>query len=121
MEQAETRVDIEDEVEVSPYYKTLYYGLRKNHEHNAATVYPILFVLRRVIYSLVIVFLINDMQPFFGALILIMTTLFMLIFVAIEGQWESKTLNTQELINEFIFYVLCISLLCFAGVISDTR
>ena len=73
-------------------YKTLFYGLKRNHEHNVAVLHPILFIMRRVIYSLVIIFMIGE-SVMFGALILILSTLFMLIFVATERQWKEKFVN----------------------------
>ena len=47
--------------------------------------YPLLFVLRRIVYILVIVFMIDGFKPFIGVLILTLTSLVMLMFVAIEG------------------------------------
>ena len=85
-------------------YKTLFYGLKRNHEHNVAVLHPILFVMRRVIYSLVIIFMIGE-SVMFGALILILSTLFMLIFVATERQWKEKFVNWQHIANEAIIYV----------------
>ena len=83
--------------------------------------YPLLFVLRRIVYSLVIVFMINGNMPFFGALILTLTSLAMLMFVAIEGQWESRMLVVQEFFNESVFYFMCIGLICFSDVPSNTK
>ena len=74
--------------EISNYYSTLYYGMIKNHPHGAATVYPLLFVLRRIAYALVIVFMVDGIRPYFGALILTLTSLFVLMFIAIEAHWE---------------------------------
>ena len=38
-------------------YRTLFYGLKKNHPHNVAIVHPLLFLIRRIIYSIVIVYM----------------------------------------------------------------
>ena len=118
---ASIRLQLESKAYSSPYYCTLYYGLRRNHEHNAATVYPLLFVLRRIIYSLVIVFMIDGNKPFVGAMILNLTCLFMLIFVAVEGQWDSWILNMQDFVNELTFYIMCVGLICFTDVLTDTQ
>ena len=53
-------------------------------------------------------------------MILTLFSLLMLVFTAMESPWESSSLNYQELVNEFIFYTLCISLVCFADVLNDT-
>ena len=110
----------EKRVKVSPYYQTLYSGLRRNHEHGASSLYPLLYVLRRIVYAMVIVFLIEENMPLFGTLILTISSLMMLAFTAMESPWESSALNYQELVNEFIFYTLCVSLVCFADVLNDT-
>ena len=110
--QANLRAKLEASTHVNPYYRTLYYGLRRNHEHGASTMYPLLFVLRRIVYSLVIVFMIDGNKPFFGTLILTLTCLVMQMFLAVETQWESRKLNTQEFVNESIFYTLCLGLIC---------
>ena len=83
--------------------------------------YPLLFVLRRIVYSLVIVFMIDGNKPFFGTLILTLTCLAMQMFVAVEAQWESRMLNAQELVNESIFYTLCLGLICCSGVLNSTE
>ena len=51
------RNKIAERVQVSNFYRTLFYGLKWNHEHNVAMVNPLAFVLRRVLYALVIVFM----------------------------------------------------------------
>ena len=57
---AEIRVQLEGSVQVSQYYRTLYYGLKMNQVHYAAVVHSLAFVLRRVLYSLVIVFMVGE-------------------------------------------------------------
>ena len=44
-------------MQISKRYRTLHYGLKRNHERNVAIVHPLMFILRRVIYALVIVFM----------------------------------------------------------------
>lgn len=113
-------MQLEGTVQVSPAYRTLYYGLKKNHVHGAAVVHPLAFVLRRLLYALIIVFMVGEVKAFFGALMLTLTSLAMLLFVASEHQWETTMLNCQHLINETIFYIVCVSLLCFTGLLTDT-
>ena len=80
-----------------------------------------MFVLRRIVYSFVIVFMIDDNNPFFGTLILTLTSLLMLMFVSIEAYWESRMLNVQEIVNESVFYTLCLGLICFTDVLNETK
>ena len=81
---AKMRKLLRHEVVVCSAYKTLFYGLKWNHEHNVAVLHPILFVLRRVIFTIVIIFMIGE-NVIFGALLLILSTLVMLTFVALEA------------------------------------
>ena len=119
-EQAQIRAQLEASAQVSNYYSTLYYGMIKNHPHGAATVYPLLFVLRRIAYALVIVLMVDGIRPYFGALILTLTSLFVLMFIAIEAHWEQRMINLQEFVNECVFYTMCIGLICFTDVLVDT-
>ena len=48
------RIELASSVNVSSAYQTLFYGLRRNHEHNMAVIHPISFVLRRVIFAIAI-------------------------------------------------------------------
>lgn len=56
-QEAYMRVALESEVAVNPRFKTLFYGLKKNHPRHVAVVYPIMFLLRRVLFSVIILFL----------------------------------------------------------------
>ena len=53
--EAERRVQLQSQVQLSNSYKTLFYGLKKNDPHNVAIVQPLSFMLRRIIYAMVIV------------------------------------------------------------------
>lgn len=85
------RVALESEVAVNPRYKTLFYGLKKNHPRHVAVVYPILFLTRRVLFSVIILFLMQ--VPFFGVLLLMMSCLAMMAFVFSEAHWEDSIIN----------------------------
>ena len=43
--------------------------------------------------------------------------LIMLVFVTSENPWESKLINKLHIFNESVFYLLCISLICFSGLL----
>ena len=97
----------------NPRYKTLFYGLKKNHPRNVAVVYPTLFVMRRVIYVIVILFL--TQLPFLAVIIMMLTCLVMLSFVFTEAQWEDSIINQQHVINEIAFYLVLLHVVSFVG------
>ena len=90
---AKLRIKLEEEAHVNNAYKTLFYGLKRNHEHNVAIFHPLAFLLRRVLYSMIIILMAGEDSVFFGALLLLFTCLYMLIFVAHEGPWENRMIN----------------------------
>ena len=49
---------------------------------------------------------------------LILTSLATLIFVAVEAPWENPFFNWWHLLNETIFYMVCVGLLCFSGLLT---
>ena len=53
--EAEKRVALEAKVHVNPAYETFYLGLRRNQEHGMAVVHPVTFILRRLLYAVIIV------------------------------------------------------------------
>lgn len=120
MNEARIRLKLIDEVKVSPGYKTLFYGLKWNHAHNVALFHPLLFILRRILYSFVIIFTVGA-NVMFGALLMLVSTLFMLTFVATEAQWKDKYVNWQHFANEAVFYVLCLGLMNFCGVLTENE
>lgn len=83
-EEAKLRNFLADSVEPRLAYKTLFYGLKKNQSHNMAVLHPLVFVLRRVLYALVILFLVQE-AAFFGVLLLLATCLIMMVFVVHEA------------------------------------
>ena len=85
-----------------------------------AIVHPLAFVLRRVLYAAVVLFFVEE-AAFFGALLLLMTCFVMMVFVALETQWEDQLINSQHMMNEVFFYLLCISLLLFSGVVHESE
>ena len=85
------RVKLEEEVDkkIRPSFRTLFYGLKRNHPHNVAILHPLAFILRRVLYSIIIVFMAReDSLVFFGVLLLLFTCLFFGVLLLLEGSWE---------------------------------
>ena len=56
-----------------------------------AVVHPLMFMLRRIIFALVIVFM--DNVHMWGVLVFMFTTLCMLAYVLSEKQWEEQIIN----------------------------
>ena len=55
--EALTRVNLQFQVQLNPRYKTLFYGLKKNHPRQITVLYPILYLLRRIVYIVLILFM----------------------------------------------------------------
>ena len=112
------RVKLSEQVTLRQSYRTLFYGLNKNHPHNVAIVHPLSFLLRRIIYAIVIVFTTEE-NALFGAMALLLTCLFMITLVVLEAQWQDTLINRQHLVNEAFFYIFCAILMLFCGIIQD--
>lgn len=67
---------------VNDRYRTLFYGLKRNHEHNVAVVFPVAFLLRRILYVTVILFLLKI--PMLSLFILCFTCVGMLAYIFTE-------------------------------------
>ena len=65
------RLTLEAEVKLDPRYSTLFLGLKLNHPHNVAILHPLSFLLRRVFFAVIIVFM--PSQPLIGSLLLLLT------------------------------------------------
>ena len=78
-------------MEAPERFKTLYYGLKVNHERNVAVIHPLMFMLRRIIYALVIVYM--DRIHIFCVLVFILSTMVMLAYVLTELQWKERSIN----------------------------
>ena len=88
---ARTRLQLADSVRQPARYKTLYYGLKLNHERNVAVVHPLMFMLRRIAYALLIVFM--DQINIFNVLLFMLLTMVMLAYVLNEAQWKERSIN----------------------------
>jgi len=68
-----------------PRFKTLYYGLKMNHPHYVALVHPVVFLLRRILFATIIVFMVNFMvYNILGVFLLMLTCFLMLGYVLCE-------------------------------------
>lgn len=114
--EARRRLKVEDTVKPAQNYKTLYYGLKKNHERNAAVVHPLMFMIRRIVFALVIVFM--DEIMYWGVLVVMFSCLLMLAYVLHEQQWQDRIINRQHTFNEIITYILCVLLLLYSNFVE---
>ena len=80
--EARIRIKLESLVRPSKRYRTLFYGLKRNHPHSAALVHPLVFLLRRIVYSSIVLFMIQ--LPLMGAYMLALICLGMLAFIIVE-------------------------------------
>ena len=119
--EGKARVRLVDSVKVNSSYKTLFYGLKMNHPHNVALIHPVAFVLRRILFALVILFMTSQTQVFFGAFLLQLTCLFMGIMIVMEMQWQDGLINVQHFVNEVFLYLFCVSMMLFTGVLEQSR
>ena len=86
--EAKIRLELESLVKVSQRYKTLFLGLKLNHPHSAAIVHPLVFLLRRIIYSAIALFCLT--VPVVGAFILSFICVLMITYILVEQQWEDS-------------------------------
>ena len=87
-------------------YRTLFYGLKLNHPNRAAIVYPLVFLIRRIIYSTLVIFLAE--LPIVGAYILCTICLMMIAYVIVEKQWEDSLIAKQHIANEIALYLILV-------------
>ena len=111
--EAVMRVRLEGQVQCNPHYKTLYYGLKKNHPRNLASAYAPLYMMRRVIYTMIILFM--TQLPFIGVVILMLSCVFMLAMIFSEKQWEDGYINQMHIVNEIAFYLVLLHVVVFCG------
>ena len=95
-------------------FATLFDGLKKNQAHAVALVYPVIYLLRRIMYTCLIIY----MQPYAYASvhILIFTSLAMMAFALTESPWEDRLIGFQHFMNEVALYLILVLLALFSGV-----
>ena len=80
-------------------------------------VYPILYLLRRVLYTVAILFIIR--VPFVGIIVLMITCVAMLAMIASESQWKDSLINLQHTVNEIAFYLVLLHVTIFCGLRTE--
>ena len=101
--------EVTQKIKINPRYSTLFLGLRKNHPNNATVLYPLIFLLRRVIFAILAIFLIA--LPIVVANTLAIICIGILAFTVVERQWEDPLIMKQHLANEFCLYFILLATL----------
>ena len=114
--EAHIRVKFAERMKTPQQYRTLFFGLKHNHERNVAIIHPLMFLLRRIIYALVIVFM--DEVMYYGVFVVMLSCLTMLAFACTEWQWKERIINYQHIFDECTIYVICLLLLCFSNFVA---
>lgn len=103
------RLKLEDLVEVSQRYETIFNGLKLNTAHSSAVTQPLAFMIRRLVYAALIVFMPH--LPQVATIALLSICMFMLAFSLSEKQWKQPEIQKLAIANEVFLYVLLVLVL----------
>lgn len=118
-DRAKLSVEMAEAVKTPKRYKTLYYGLKLNHPRNAAVVHPLMYMLRRIIFAFIIVYM--DQVKFWNVILFMNCTLVMLAYGLAEHQWKSQVINYQHIFNESTLYTATVFLLLFSSYLEPQQ
>lgn len=107
------RVLLSGQVRCNPRYQTLFYGLKKNDPRQISVFYPFIYLMRRVVYVVLILFMAE--LPFISVVILLLWCLATLCLIWTEAQWEDVLINVQHAVNEIALYLILVQLSIFCG------
>lgn len=107
--EARVRVHLESTTPVKKRYSALFNGLRKNHPNNAAVIHPLTFMLRRIVYAAIAIFMLQ--LPIIGTYILCLICIAVLAYTFIEQQWEDSLIAAQHIVNEIALYLILLVVL----------
>ena len=110
---ARLRVLLQSQVKCNPRYQTLFYGLKKNHPRQISVLYPVIYLMRRVVYIILILFMTE--LPFVSVVILLLWCLATLSLIWTEAQWEDRLINVQHAVNEIALYLILLQVSIFCG------
>lgn len=88
MIEAQLRLSIEKDVRVSKRYSTLFNGLKLNTAHNSAVMEPLIFLVRRFLYAMLIVLLSH--KPQVALMLMIGLSLLVLAFNISAKPWKDS-------------------------------
>jgi hypothetical protein len=78
---------------------------------------PVLFLLRRFISIFIVVYFRN--QPMFQVFPLLVMSVINMSFLCWRERYKSKSVNRQEIFNEFVVYMTLVSFLIFTNTAID--
>lgn len=107
--EAMLRLRLEDLVDLNQRYKTIFEGLKMNTAHNSAVIQPLSFMLRRIFYAALIVFMPHEPQV--AMITLLSASVLMLAFAVHEKPWKDTEMQNLAVVNEVFFYVLLVLVL----------
>lgn len=112
-------VQLEDHVELNQRYKTVFSGLKLNTAHNSAIVEPVIFMLRRLIYAALIVFMPH--MPHIATLVLLGVCFATLAFTIVEKPWSAPEINKLAITNEALLYLLIVLIMASPCLVTETE
>ena len=101
---AKIKSKLEQGVTISPWFKTLISGLKREHAGNVGYVYPLLFILRRICFVAAIVLLVE--QSVLGLLTFVALSIVVLAYSLNSRQWADPWSNRQHTFNEVMTYLI---------------
>ena len=104
--EAEKRLSIENDVQVPKRYATLFNGLKLNTAHNSAVMEPLVFLVRRFLYAMVIVLLSH--KPQVALMLMIGLSVVVLAFTVVEKPWKNSDMQTLAVANESFFLLILV-------------
>lgn len=107
--EAQIKLKLESLTKPSQRYRTLFYGLKRNHPHSAAVMHPLMFLLRRILYSAIVIYFVS--LPIVAVYVLIVACLIMLAYVIVEKQWEDSLISWQHIFNEVALYLVLLAVI----------
>lgn len=102
--EARLRLLLEDSVTLNKRYATVFSGLKLNTPRNSAVTHPLAYMLRRVLYSVAIVFM--GHVPTLATLFVLGLCLAMTILTIVEKQWIDPEIQKLALANEVLLYMV---------------
>ncbi len=88
---AKIKSKLEDKIEVSHNYKTLFTGLKVNHPRKVAITHPLLYIARRIALLSTAVYFVE--VPMFTLLAFMGFNMVTLAYGLHEKQWSSRAIN----------------------------
>ena len=115
---ARLKLRLEDLIVNNPRFATLFSGLKLNAEHNSAVIEPLLFLTRRLVYAIAIVYMQHSPQVMTA--IMMSMSLIVLVFTVYERPWKEAEMNFLAVVNEAFLYSLLVLVLVAINIQEGT-